>query len=118
MEILIANLSMSLDGYIAGPNDGAENPLGDGGERLHEWMYDGVGWSGRRGLADGQPTSNTEVRDELFAHTGAFVMGSRVFDYGVEPWGDNPPFHAPVFVLTHGARDALIRGRPNLPEAE
>jgi dihydrofolate reductase len=99
MGKVTADQSMSLDGFSAGPNVRVGNPLGDGGERLHEWMsWDGDG-TGR----------GAEVRDELFRISGAMVMGRRMFDLGVEPWGDNPPFHMPVFVVTHDASDPLAR---------
>jgi dihydrofolate reductase len=90
-------ISMSLDGFITGPNEGVGNPLGDDDGRLHDWMF------GKATEAD------TNVLDEAYARTGAIVMGRRMFDVGVEPWGDPPPFHRPVFVLTHEARDPMPR---------
>src|SRR5262249_60419710 len=89
-----SEISMSLDGFITGPNDGVGNPLGDDDGRLHEWMF-------------GQATdADAHVLGEAYARTGAIVMGKRMFDVGVEPWGDPPPLRGlPVFVLTHAARD-------------
>ena len=109
MGIVTADVSVSLDGYIAGPNDGRENGLGDGGERLHEWMFD-------NGEKDGETGRDDEIVAEYFANVGAYVMGRRMFDNGEGPWGDDafeghwgdePPFRAPVFVLTHHPREPL-----------
>jgi dihydrofolate reductase len=105
MGKVTADMSMSLDGFSAGPNDGPENPLGDGGDRLHQWL-EGLGDWGERPDLTGP---HADVFRESFAHAGAVVMGRRVFDNGVEPWGDNPPFHAPVFVVTHTPGDTLAR---------
>jgi dihydrofolate reductase len=99
MGKVIAEQSVSLDGFSAGPNIGAENPMGDGGEQLHEWMFPVGGATGR----DGQ------VRDAMFGTSGAVVMGRRMFELGLEPWGDEPPFHMPVYVVTHRARDSLAK---------
>ena len=99
MGKVIADQSMSLDGFSTGPNVSIGNGMGDGGEQLHDWM----GWEG-----DGAAI-NVGVRDELFQGSGAVVMGRRMFDLGVEPWGENPPFHMPVFVVTHRARDPLVK---------
>ena len=93
MAKVVVDQSVSLDGFSAGVNVRPGNPLGDRGERLHEW-YD-EGWA--------------QVRDELFGAAGAMVMGRTMFDVGVEPWGDEPPFHMPIFVVTHRARDPLVR---------
>jgi dihydrofolate reductase len=109
MARVTASLSMSLDGFIAGPNDGVENPLGEGGERLHEWMYGLATWRERHGLAGGKWERDADVIAETFATTGAVVMGRRMFDHGERPWGDDPPFHVPVFVVTHRARERLVK---------
>ncbi len=109
MGKVLLDISMSLDGFIAAPNDDPERPLGDGGQRLHDWVFGGTsdrtGTSPRTSATD----SNREVMDESFRTTGAIVMGRRWFDIGEEPWGDNPPFQVPVFVLTHHAREKLIK---------
>jgi dihydrofolate reductase len=91
-----ANMSMSLDGFIAGPNIGLENPMGEGGERLHEWMFPPKG-------------DYQQVAAEMFKNVGAVFMGRRMFDLGEEPWGDEPPFHLPVFVLTHTPRRKVVK---------
>jgi dihydrofolate reductase len=87
------HLSMSLDGFAAGPNIGLEHPLGKGGERLHAWM-----------------TDNPEIAGEFFAGTGAFMLGRRMFDLGIDLWGDDGAFGVPCFVLTHRQREVLRRG--------
>jgi len=92
------DVSMSLDGFITGPGEGVGNPLGDDAGRLHDWMF------------AARTDADAEVLDELYARTGAILMGRRMFDVGVEPWGDPPPFHGlPGFVLTHQAREPLPR---------
>lgn len=99
MGKVIAEQSVSLDGFSAGPNVAVGNGLGDGGERLHEWMFP----------ADGAAGSSAEAREETFGTSGAVVMGRRMFDVGLEPWGDDPPFHMPVFVVTHRAGTPLAK---------
>jgi dihydrofolate reductase len=87
---------MSLDGFSAGPNVGMDNGMGDGGERLHEWQF-------REGV-------RPRVLEELFgSNTGAVVVGRRTFDLGEKPWGDNPPFHRPVFVVTHRPKATVTK---------
>lgn len=88
--MIFADLSISLDGFIAGPHVGVDNPLGDGGEQLHDWMFAG------RSAADSRAWE-----EQRFATTGALLMGRTMLDVGVGPWGDEPVFHAPVFVVTH-----------------
>jgi dihydrofolate reductase len=119
MARLILDISMSLDGFVAGPNQTLEEPLGKGGEGLHEWVTRLASWRAPHGLEGGE----TGVDDEVFAESvraaGAFVMGRRMFSGGAgawddDPnadgwWGDDPPFHAPVFVLTHHARETVAK---------
>jgi dihydrofolate reductase len=109
MSKVFVEISMSLDGFIAGPNAAPQNPLGDGGSRLHQWMYDVESWRERQSLAGGQVNQDDEVVKESFARTGAYVMGSRMFGEGEVAWPDPPPFRAPVFVLTHHAREPWVR---------
>jgi dihydrofolate reductase len=104
------DMSMSLDGYITGPNGGAGNPLDDGGERLHRWAYELASWRERQGIAGGRTNRDAEVVEESFANVGATVMDRRMFDEGEVPWGDEPPFRMLVFVLTHDAREKLVKG--------
>lgn len=108
MGKVTVDISMSLDGFIAGPNDSVENPLGDGGERIHEWVYDLASWRERHGIAGGRTDTDAEVLDEAFENTGAAVIGKRMFDVA-NGWGDNPPFHIPAFVITHDAREKLVK---------
>ena len=95
MAKVYADITMSLDGFITEPNVPVGNSLGDDPGRLHDWMFD------RRTDAD------AEIRDELYARSGAVVIGRRMFDVGFEPWGDPPPFGMPVFVVTHEPRDPM-----------
>jgi dihydrofolate reductase len=111
------DITMSLDGFVAGPDAGLEHPLGRGGERLHEWAYGAESWRKSHGLEGGERNADSEVIEETVAAAGAYVMGRRMFSGGEGPWeddpnargwwGDNPPFHVPVFVLTHHAREPL-----------
>jgi len=113
------DISMSLDGFIAGPNQSLERPLGEGGERLHEWAFRLASWRERHGLSGGETNGDAEVVEESLRATGAVVMGRRMFSGGEglwadDPradgwWGDDPPFHVPVFVLTHHPRETVIK---------
>jgi dihydrofolate reductase len=108
---------MSLDGFIAGPNQTLEEPLGAGGEQLHEWAFAAQAWREAHGMEGGETNVDNEVVEEGLAGVGATVMGRRMFSGGEGPWeddpnadawwGENPPFHHPVFVLTHQAREPL-----------
>ena len=102
-------ITMSLDGYIAGPNDGPELGLGEGGERLHQWVFDLASWREPHGLAGGETNVDSELLDETIKATGAVIIGRRMFD-NARGWGDEPPFHVPVFVLTHEPREMLVKG--------
>lgn len=110
------HLSVSADGYVAGPNESEENPLGEGGEELHEWVVPLAAWREPHGKEGGEVNASTPVVEEVQANVGAGVMGRNMFgpirgDWGDESWrgwwGDEPPFHHPVFVLTHHERDPL-----------
>jgi dihydrofolate reductase len=118
MPRLALEISMSLDGFVAGPNASLEQPLGAGGERLHEWVFPLAAWRKPHGLTGGAVNRDSEVVDEAIESTGAYVMGRRMFgggegSWGDEPWegwwGEDPPFHVPVFVLTHHAREPLAK---------
>jgi dihydrofolate reductase len=99
-----ADITMSLDGFVAGPNDGPDLPLGEGGEQLHEWVFNLQSWREAHGLEGGETNRDSEVLAEATDENGAVVLGRRMFD-NAQGWGDNPPFHLPVFVLTHEARE-------------
>jgi dihydrofolate reductase len=103
------SLGMSLDGFVAGPNAGPDNALGDGGMRIHRWVYDLEAWRERQSLGGGLTNQDDEVSRETYERTGAFVMGRRMFDEGEVGWPDPPPFRAPVFVLTNHAREPWVR---------
>lgn len=103
------DISMSLDGYIAGPDDGVGNGLGDGGERLHEWGTGLRSWREAHGYEGGEEGIDSDVMAEAFADSGAIIIGRRMFDIAEEPWGDEPPFHMPVFVVTHRPREPLAK---------
>jgi dihydrofolate reductase len=109
MGTVHASLGMSLDGFVAGPNAGPNNPLGDGGMRIHRWVYDLEGWRERQSLQGGKTNPDDEVSRETYERTGAFVMGRRMFDEGEVGWPDPPPFRAPVFFLTKRAREPWVR---------
>jgi dihydrofolate reductase len=109
MGTVHASLGMSLDGFVAGPNAGPNNPLGDGGMRIHRWVYDLEGWRERQSLQGGKTNPDDEISRETYDRTGAFVMGRRMFDEGEVGWPDPPPFRAPVFVLTNRAREPWVR---------
>jgi dihydrofolate reductase len=118
MPRLTLDISMSLDGFVAGPNASLEQPLGAGGERLHEWAFPLAAWREPHGLTGGAVNRDSEVVDEAIESTGAYLMGRRMFgggegQWGDDPWegwwGEDPPFHVPVFVLTHHAREPLVK---------
>ena len=117
MARLRFNISMSLDGFIAGPNQSKENPLGEGGEQLHEWALELEAWRKPHGLDGGEINASTEVMERSLENLGAIVMGRNMFGgegpWGDEPWdgwwGDNPPFHMPVFIVTHHAREPVTK---------
>ena len=109
MSSVIVDMGMSLDGYIAGPNGGPQNPLGDGGTLIHWWVYDLASWRESLGLAGGQTNRDDEVVKESNARVGAYVMGRRMFDEGEVGWPDPPSFRAPVFVLTNNVREPWVR---------
>ena len=109
---------MSLDGFVAGPHQSPEEPLGLGGERLHEWVFPLEAWRRPHGMDGGVVNESTPVMEDELANIGATIMGRNMFGGGPGPWketdpwngwwGRNPPFHHPVFVLTHHAREPLI----------
>jgi dihydrofolate reductase len=117
MSKVVFDISMSLDGFVAGPNQTLEDPLGHGGMRLHEWVFGLASFRERHGGEGGEIGQDDDVVRESMASTGAVVMGRRMFSGGEGPWvddpnadgwwGDEPPFRVPVFVLTHHARETV-----------
>jgi dihydrofolate reductase len=117
MAKVLAEVSVSLDGFIAGPKRTVEQPLGEGGELLHEWIVRLASWREQHGGEGGETGVDDELVRERVAATGAYVMGRRMFSGGEGPWeddpvadgwwGDDPPFGAPVFVLTSHPRETV-----------
>ncbi|MEX2210344.1 MAG: dihydrofolate reductase family protein [Gaiellaceae bacterium] len=117
MSKLTLDISMSLDGFVAGPNITLEEPLGQGGEQLHEWAVAARSWRQSHGLEGGEEGPDSDVLAEAIGAAGATIMGRRMFSGGEGPWeddpnadawwGDDPPFHHPVFVLTHHPREPV-----------
>jgi dihydrofolate reductase len=109
-------ISISLDGFVAGPNQSDEHPLGEGGEGLHDWVVELEAWRRAHGREGGEVNASTEVFEEASGNAGAIMMGRNMFGGGSGPWGEDPwmgwwgekpPFHVPVFVLTHHEREPL-----------
>ena len=117
MGKVIVDISMSVDGFVAGPNATLENPLGESGEDLHTWVVALESWRKAHGLEGGETTASSELVEESLASTGAYLMGRKMFSGGEGPWEDDPnaggwwgedlPFVGPVFVLTHHPREPL-----------
>jgi dihydrofolate reductase len=95
---VVLEMSMSLDGYVTGPDVGPEEPMGRGGERLHDWMFEGR-----------SPEEAETFQTEHFRDVGAVIVGRRMADLGIGPWGEEPTFHAPVFVVTHHPAEPVVR---------
>jgi dihydrofolate reductase len=116
MAKLTFETTMSLDGFTTGPNPGFEDPLGVGGERLHQWIFNLASWRESHGESGGETGPDDELLKESVGANGAMIMGRRMFSGGSGPWeddpnadawwGDEPPFGVPVFILTHHAREA------------
>lgn len=117
MGQVTAEISASLDGYVAGPNQTLEEPLGAGGEKLHEWVFRLKTFREMHGMEGGETGPDDDLVAESVRATGAVVMGRRMFSGGAGPWeedpnadgwwGDDPPFHVPVFVVTHHAGEPV-----------
>jgi len=117
MSKLRFRISMSLDGFVAGPNQSVDNPLGVGGERLHEWIFPLKVWKAMHGEQGGEVNDSNRVVEEQLANLGATIMGRNMFGGHPGPWhitkpwngwwGNNPPYHHPVFVVTHHPREPL-----------
>src|SRR5215475_15712158 len=117
MSRLKATITMSLDGFVAGPDQSEKDPLGIGGERLHEWMVPLKAFREGHGEQGGEVNASTPIVEGILGNMGATIMGRNMFGGGPGPWGDdpwngwwgeNPPFHVPVFVLTHHEREPLV----------
>ena len=119
MSKVKCQISVSADGYVAGPNQSEDNPLGEGGEALHEWVVKLAAWKESHGREGGEVNASSAIFEEAVAGTGAVIMGRNMFGPVRGPWteplwngwwGDEPPFGVPVFVLTHHAREPLTLG--------
>ena len=118
MSKLKFRIAMSLDGFTAGPRQSVEDPLGVGGMRLHEWVFPLAAFRQEHGLEGGIVDPSTPVIEESRVNIGATIMGRNMFGGHPGPWraanpwngwwGKNPPYHHPVFVLTHHAREPLV----------
>jgi dihydrofolate reductase len=117
--VLKFNIAMSLDGFVTGPNPSERDPLGEGGMQLHEWAFELAAWREPHGREGGVVNESTEIVEGSQANVGAILMGRNMFGggpgpWGEEPWngwwGEEPPFHVPVFVLTNHAREPLALG--------
>src|SRR3954451_18204793 len=123
MSKLFVDISMSLDGYVAGPNPSLDDPLGKGGEQLHEWVIGLKEWREPHRREGGETNASSQVMAETLAREGAAIIGRRMFSGGQGPWeddpnangwwGEEPPFRTPVFVLTHHPREMLVLGEPS-----
>src|SRR3954462_1716222 len=109
-------ISISADGCLAGPNQSEEHPLGEGGEALHEWVVKLAAWRRPHGREGGEVNASSAVMEGTLENVGATIMGRNMFGGGSGPWGDDPwdgwwgdepPFHHPVFVFTHHERERL-----------
>jgi dihydrofolate reductase len=116
MSKLRVDISMSLDGYIAGPEPSEQHPLGIGGMQLHEWIFKLAAWREPHGLEGGEDGPSNQVVQESLQNIGAIIMGRNMFGGGPGPWGEKPwngwwneepPFRMPVFVLTNHPREPL-----------
>jgi dihydrofolate reductase len=117
MSKVRAHISVSADGYVAGPNESKEIPLGEGGESLHDWAFELEAWRKPHGMEGGEVNASTAVLEEANANVGAEIMGRGKFGppergpWGDDPWmgwwGEDPPFRMPVFVVTHHEREPL-----------
>jgi dihydrofolate reductase len=116
MSRLKVNITMSLDGFVAGPDQSESDPLGVGGEQLHEWLVSLKAFRETHGEAGGDVNASTPMAEEILGNVGATIMGRNMFGGGPGPWGDNPwkgywgdnpPYQHPVFVLTRHPREPL-----------
>lgn len=115
-RVRVESFSISLDGYGAGPDQSLEHPLGVGGEALHEWVVSTASWLRSHGKTGGAAGIDDEFASRAMENIGAWILGRNMFGPVRGPWpdtswkgwwGTNPPYHVPVFVLTHHARPPL-----------
>lgn len=109
MSKVFVDVGISLDGFIAGTNRRPGNPLGDNGVGIHQWMFNTATLAEMIGLPGGEKSPDDVLVRQVFARAGAYVLGRNMFDEGEVGWPENPPFRAPVFVLTHKPREPWVR---------
>jgi len=115
MSNVTCQISISLDGFVAGPNQTLDNPIGEGGMRLHQWALATDTWNRQHGRTAGERTADSLVAEEVVQGIGAYVMGRNMFGPGRGAWdlgwrgwwGEDPPYHTPVYVLTNHEREPL-----------
>ena len=115
MTHVTSHIAISLDGYVAGPNQSMDNPIGEGGMRLHQWVFKTDSWREQHGEEGGERNLSSDVVEEVVENVGAYIMGRNMFSPGRGEWdldwkgwwGDDPIYHAPVFVLTHHEREPV-----------
>ena len=115
MSNVTCQISISLDGFVAGPNQSFDNPIGEGGMRLHQWAFATDTWNRQHGSDAGERTADSLVAEEVAQGIGAYIMGRNMFSPGRGAWdlewrgwwGEDPPYHTPVYVLTHHEREPL-----------
>lgn len=119
-SVVTLDITVSLDGYVAGPNPSLDEPLGEGGMQLHEWLFATAAWREQHGKDGGERGVESGLYEEMTSASGAAIMGRKMFSGGAGPWeadpmaggwwGDDPPFGYAVFVLTHHPREPLVQG--------
>jgi dihydrofolate reductase len=115
MGAVNCQISISVDGFVAGPHQSLDDPIGEGGMRLHEWVFETASWREQHGMGGGSSSPDSDVVSEVTAGVGAYIMGRKMFGGGDGAWdekwtgwwGDDPPYHTDVFVLTHHQRAPL-----------
>lgn len=109
MSKVFVDVGISLDGFIAGANRSPGNPLGDNGLSIHRWMFKTATFVELHSVVGGERSADDQLVKQVFARAGAYVLGRHMFDEGEVGWPENPPFRAPVFVLTHHPREPWVR---------
>jgi dihydrofolate reductase len=109
MSKVFVDMSISMDGFIAGPNGYPGNPMGDGGIKLHDYVFVLESWREKMGMPGGETGRDNDRTRHTIDRIGANVLGRRMFDEGEVAWPEEAPFHNDVFIVTHRARDPWVR---------